>query len=95
MAKWRVLTAVVVGLATVMAFRVGFFAANSIYMAFGPNTIPELLITVGAILILGLGWGALKYKKEYFSYFVLVTTAGIFGTVLGLSLLVLRNWILD
>ena len=95
MGKWWALSVVVIGLATVMAFRAGFFVANSIYMAFGPNTIPEMLIPVGAILILGLGLGALKYKREYLSYFVLVTSAGIFGTVCGLTLLVLRNWVFD
>lgn len=95
MGKWRILIAGVIGLATVMACRVGFFAANSIYMAVGPNVMPKMLIPVGVLLVLVLGLGALKYKREYFSYFALVATVGITGTVCGLTLLVLRDWLFD
>ncbi len=81
MGKWRVLSAVVAGFAGF------FFGPSPIYGSFNTNLTSTVFIPLGALVALGLGIVTWKYKKEDFSYFTLLATAGIGGAVLGLMLI--------
>ena len=46
-----------------------------------------MFIPLGALIALGLGIVTWKYKREVFSYFTLVATAGVAGAAFGLMLI--------
>ena len=80
MGKWRVLSAVVAGFS-------GFSESSRIYGSFNTNFTTTMFIPLGALIALGLGIVTWKYKREVFSYFTLVATAGVAGAAFGLMLI--------
>ena len=91
MVEWRILGALVVGIA---GFLVGFEASNELHFYLSPNT-STMLIPLGSVMTLGIAIVTWKYRRETFSFLTLLAAAGIGGAVLGLILIKLIMLLLD